>query len=116
MNCRTLKFTLILLIFLSIPRMVLALSHDGFLRLYHSHLDEYLEIQYEKGGRLIPEALDKINYLMRSRDNGEVKAIDPDLIRLMDHLQDHFKADTVEVICGYRRPEYNQKLKDTGHN
>lgn len=94
----------------------IAYKRDGFLRLYHSHLNDFLEIQYEKGGAVIPEAMAKINHLMRSRDSGEVREMDVNLIRLIDHLQDHFGADTVEVICGYRSAEYNEDLKNAGRN
>jgi hypothetical protein len=29
-------------------------------------------------------------------------------------IQDHFKADCIELISGYRSPEYNKKLKEEG--
>ncbi|MBX7148088.1 DUF882 domain-containing protein [bacterium] len=91
-------------------------KRDGFLRLYHSHLGDFLEIQYERDGRVLPGAMEKINQFMRTRDSGEVREMDINLIRLLDHLQDHFEADTVEVICGYRSETYNKNLKEAGRN
>ncbi|MBI4412274.1 MAG: YcbK family protein [Deltaproteobacteria bacterium] len=90
------------------------LKHDGFLRLYHSHSHEFLEVVYERNGVINEGALKRINHFMRSRDSGKETKMDPDLIRLIDHLQDHFGADTVEVICGFRSPEFNRALKMAG--
>jgi len=92
------------------------LSHDGFLRLYHSHLGDFLELTYEINGKIDPNAIKKFNYFMRSRDSGSEITMNGDMIYLLDHLQDHFGADTVEIISGYRSPDFNHHLKVTGHN
>lgn len=113
---KTIKLCLFLFLVFSFPVKAKDLPYDGFLRLYHSHTDEFLEVQYEKNGTVNQEAILKIKHLMRSRDSGKEIDIDLNLLRLLDHLQDHFGADTVEVICGYRSPEYNEHLKKTGHN
>jgi uncharacterized protein YcbK (DUF882 family) len=92
------------------------LKHDGFLRLFTSHLQEYLEVRYEDSdGNIIPEAMTKLESFLRSRGDDTTHPIDPELIRLVDHWQDHFKADAVEVISGYRSPAFNHDLKETGH-
>jgi len=90
------------------------LKRDGFLRLYHSHSDQFLEVQYEIDGVVQDEQLEKINEFMRSRDSGKKIPMNLGLIRMLDHIQDHFKADTVEVISGYRSPEFNRYLKESG--
>ena len=92
------------------------LGQDGFLSLYHSHSHEFLEAAYERNGVIDPTALRRINHFMRSRDSGKEIEIDLNLIRFIDHLQDHFGADTVEVICGYRTPDFNRLLKKEGKN
>lgn len=107
------------LFFVFLPSLALAsppLTHDGFLRLYHSHTNEVLETRYEINGTPQEESLQKINHFMRSRDSGLEKPIDLELIRLLDHLQDHFGADTIEVISGYRSPEFNRQLKSIGRS
>lgn len=89
---------------------------DGQLRLFSSHQEEYLEIRYvDVQGKIIPEAMTKLEKFLRSRGDNTSHAIDPKLIRLVDHLQDHFGADAVEVISGYRSPSFNHSLKQTGH-
>ncbi len=87
---------------------------DGTLRLYNYHLDESLEITFRKSGKIDPAALTKINQFLRSRDNESITPIDPKLLDLLDHLQDHFTIDTVEIISGYRNPDFNLKLLKEG--
>lgn len=105
----------ILLLF-SFSTEAFELPRDGALRLYHSHSDEFLAIQYEVNGQIKPDAITKINHFMRSREEGATIEVQVDLIRLLDHLQDHFDVDTVEVICGYRSEAFNKKLYTSGHN
>lgn len=92
------------------------LPHDGRLRLYHSHLDEFVEVVYERGDERLFEGLETIHHLMRSRDSGERLEISLELIHLLDHLQDHFEVDTVEIISGYRSSAFNAALKQAGRN
>lgn len=109
----------ILLLILNIPAVMAGnekLSHDGKLRFFHTHFRQFIEIEYEVNKKLKPEALEKLNYFFRSRDSGEVKKVSLDLIYLMDHLQDHFQADTIELISGYRSPTFNRHLKSIGRN
>jgi len=91
-----------------------SLKRDGFLRLYNSHLGDFLEVEYEINGTLQDEGLKKINRFMRSRDSGEEIEMNLELIRLIDHIQDHFRVDTVEIISGYRSPLFNRALKNQG--
>lgn len=96
------------------PPLPLSKKGDGHLVFYHYHHDELLEIHYRDAeNQYIPAALQKINYLMRSVD-GKIFPIDKNLIEIIDLIQDHFGADTVEIISGYRSPEYNKKLKLKG--
>ncbi len=88
---------------------------DGKLRIYNYHLDEFDEIEFRQGGKLNPEAMEKIRQIFRSRDNHAVIPIDIKLVDLLDHLQDYFEADTIEVISGYRRKEFNESLLKSGH-
>lgn len=108
-----------LFIFCFFPFLVSAhtveqLPHDGQLRLFHSHSGELLETRYQINGVLVPEEMKKISHFMRSRDSGEVIPISSDLIILLDHLQDQFEADTVEIICGYRTEKFNRDLQKSG--
>jgi uncharacterized protein YcbK (DUF882 family) len=91
------------------------LQGDGRLRLFNDHLQEWQEIVFKKEGTWLPEGLKKISRLLRSRESSEEIPIEPRLLDLVDYLQDHFGADTVEVISGYRTPSFNEELLKTGH-
>lgn len=89
---------------------------DGTIRFYNYHLNEFAEIEFRKEGKVIQTGIDQINHLLRSRDNEAIIPIDIHLLDLIDSLQDHFKADTIEIISGYRRKELNNELLKTGHS
>lgn len=86
---------------------------DGTIALYTYHEREFAEIVFRRDGKLDPAALKRIARAMRSRD-GKTHPIDIRLIDLIDHLQDHFEAETVEIISGYRSPKYNRALRMSG--
>ncbi|HCU23631.1 MAG TPA: hypothetical protein DF383_01340 [Deltaproteobacteria bacterium] len=103
---------------LSLPQAMAApFPHgDGTLRLFNYHLNEFAEVQFRKGENYDPKALERINTLLRSRDQGGQITIATPLLDLIDHLQDHFGADTVEIISGYRSKEFNAALLKEGHS
>lgn len=97
--------------------MPMNLKRDGTVRFYVYHTDEFAEIRYGDGnGQWRTDVAEKLKAIFRSRADGETFVLDKRLIELADHLQDHFGADTVEVISAYRSPEFNRHLKATGHN
>lgn len=118
MILRRLFFLLVSLFWglLSVQAEVPFLKRDGILRLYHSHYDDWTEVVYEREGVVQKEGIERINQFMRSRQSGKKTEMSLDLVRLLDHLQDHFGADTVEVICGYRSPDFNRFLKKEGRD
>lgn len=81
--------------------------------LLNLHTDERLEIEYSRDGAYVPEALSKIEVLLRDFRTGERHVIDP---RLMDYLVE--VAHTVgaepsfSVISGYRSPQTNAVLHE----
>ncbi len=89
------------------------LENDGRIAIYNFHADEFMEITYRIGGRYDENGLSLIKHVMRSREDDSTHPIDKGVIELMDHLQDHFGAETVEVISGYRSPAYNASLRNS---
>ncbi len=89
---------------------------DGKLCLYNYHEDRAIEVNYRKGKRYRQKGLDEIQYLFRSRSDKQEHPIDIELIELLDHLQDHFAVDCVELISGYRSPKLNKELKEKNVN
>lgn len=92
------------------------INGDGRLALFNYHEDEYLEETYRNEGKYIDDALRNICHIFRSPGDGRTHTIDVRLIELIDNIQDHFGAETVEIISGYRSPGYNRQLKLTGHD
>ncbi|MFH1830904.1 MAG: DUF882 domain-containing protein [Pseudomonadota bacterium] len=90
------------------------LLNDGRIAIFNYHEKDYLEITYREDNKYNQDALKKIDYIMRSRMDGKTYKIDVQLIELLDHLQDHFEAETVELISGYRSPGYNSTLIENG--
>lgn len=93
------------------------LPHDGVLRLYAYHLEEIGEFHYlDASGNWVDAEYQKICAILRSRGDDKILPVEKSLIVLADHLQDHFGADTVEIISGYRSSDFNKSLKDDGRN
>jgi uncharacterized protein YcbK (DUF882 family) len=88
---------------------------DGRIMLYSYHNDEVLEITFRSAAGYDQSALKKINRLMRCRGTQDIHPISPQLIDLLDNIQDHFNAETVEIISGYRSPFFNDYLIVNGH-
>lgn len=98
------------------PPTALSTRGDGHLVLYSYPHKEVLDLRFRRAdGTYDPAALTRITHLMRSPDGAEAP-IAPALIELLDMMQDHFGADTIEIISGYRSPAYNAALNTTGHH
>lgn len=80
--------------------------------LHHVHTNEDLTVTYKRNGRYDPEALKKINWLMRDWRRGEQIEMDTRLLDLVWEVQREVGAkQAVYVICGYRSPETNTMLR-----
>ena len=107
------------ILFLAAPPLFAQTPHprprgDGTITVSNYHEKEYREVVYREGGRLRPEGVKEIERLFRSRSDGMEHAIDLRLVELLDAIQDHFGAETIELISGYRSPAYNRSLKLEG--
>lgn len=82
------------------------------LSMYNTHTEEYLVVTHrDEQGRLILEAHEKINNFLRCHHTGEVHNIEPGLIDLLCQVDSlHGGGNLVQVISGYRSPEYNAIL------
>jgi uncharacterized protein YcbK (DUF882 family) len=87
---------------------------DGRLVLSDPQTGESISVVYRtRDGRYEDAALDAIDYTLRCHGKGEEFPISLKLVELVDFLQDHFGADRVSVVSGYRSPEYNEHLRHT---
>lgn len=88
---------------------------DGVLSLYTYHLGETAKVRYREGDRYLPESLNQIETIFRSRESGTAMSVDTALLELIDRIEDHFGVRQVEIISGYRSTAFNRELKATGH-
>jgi uncharacterized protein YcbK (DUF882 family) len=75
------------------------------------HTGEHLNAVYWSEGRYVPDAMRRINWLLRDYHTDEVRRIHPDLLDLLAKL--HAKLRTREpfqVVSGYRSPATNAML------
>ncbi len=82
------------------------------LSFFNTHTKEALRTSYRSHGKLIPNSLDRINYILRDHRTGEIRSID---VALLDLLHDIvWKIDPyapIHIISGYRSPRTNEALR-----
>jgi uncharacterized protein YcbK (DUF882 family) len=82
--------------------------------LYHIHTHESLTIVYKRNGHYIPEAMQKINWIMRDWRKNEVKEIAPETIDLAWEMHEELGSkEPINIICGYRSAGTNEMLRKT---
>ena len=75
---------------------------------------ERLTITYKKNGQYIPEALTKINWIMRDWRKNEVKVMDPHTIDIIWEMHEELGSkEPINIICGYRSAGTNEMLRKT---
>ena len=78
----------------------------------NAHTNESFSGVYRVGNRYLPEAFDRINYVLRDFRTNEVFPMDPRVIDLVKVVQDKSKPGrTLEVLSGYRSPKTNSMLR-----
>ena len=88
-------------------------SHDHLLLLYNTHTAERIDIVYRRGEAYIPEALAKLDFLLRDHRTGDVRHFDP---RMYDILSDLTASvgrpgGEIDIVCGYRTSSTNESLR-----
>jgi uncharacterized protein YcbK (DUF882 family) len=89
-------------------------SNDGKqLTLKSLHTPDTLTVTFRSGGAYVPEALEKIEAILRDYRTGERHPIDPPLL---DYLYDVARIAQVDpvfsIISGYRSPKTNAMLHE----
>lgn len=84
------------------------------LRIKAINTNESIESVYFKNGHYVAKELERLNHLFRDYRTGDVTTMDP---KLFDQLYAINKVHGLEhmlvLICGYRSPETNNKLRDS---
>lgn len=78
---------------------------------FNIHTNETINIAYWRHGQYQPDALHRIAIFMRDYRNGEVHAIDPHLLDLLQTLHTTLRtSEPFNLISGYRSPQTNARL------
>ncbi len=81
--------------------------------LYNIHTGETLDVVYCVEGKYIPEALHKINTILRDHRTGETKPIDSKLLDLLYTIcQEIQTSSPIHIISGYRSAATNAQLRN----
>jgi uncharacterized protein YcbK (DUF882 family) len=84
------------------------------LSFFNTHTRETLNVCYFNGDGYRPEALDKINFILRDFRADEILPIDPLLLDQLFALKTRIQPRTpFHVISGYRSPATNAMLRRT---
>lgn len=88
---------------------------DGHLVLYHAHFNSTLDTRYRHAdGSYDPAALAEIRHFFRSREDGREADISLRLIELLAFIQDRYHPRQMTLLSGFRSPEFNADLRNTG--
>ena len=89
-------------------------TRDRTISFYNIHSKETLTVQYMKGGKRIPEAMEKINWISRDWRLNEKTEMDPDLIDLVWEMHNELGSrEPIHIISGYRSRSSNELLRKT---
>jgi uncharacterized protein YcbK (DUF882 family) len=78
----------------------------------HTHTGEELTTTYWRAGQYEPNALLRVNRLLRDFRTDEIHPIDPTLLDVLFDLQSRAGSDVpFQVISGYRSPKTNEMLR-----
>jgi uncharacterized protein YcbK (DUF882 family) len=79
------------------------------------HTDEAVDVAYRVDGRLDPDALREIDWVLRDFRTGDARPIDRRLLDLLWRLRSVLDTtEPYEVISGYRSPATNAMLRRAG--
>ncbi len=79
------------------------------------HTEETVDVTYWADGRLVPDALRQVDWVLRDFRTGEARPIDPRLLDLLWNLRTALDTtEPYEVISGYRSPATNTMLRRAG--
>jgi uncharacterized protein YcbK (DUF882 family) len=82
------------------------------LAFYNTHTDEHLQTTYWANGQYQPDALEKINFILRDHRYGQIKPIHPQLLDVLHHVRNKISSKKpIHIISGYRSPETNALLR-----
>lgn len=101
----------------SIVKPALALSGTGtYSASFHNeHTGETFSGVYRVGNKYLPEAFERINYVLRDYRENKIFPIDPRVVDIVSVVHKTTgQTGSYSVLSGYRTPKTNAMLNETG--
>lgn len=87
---------------------------DRTISFYNIHTKETLTVLYKRGSTYVPEAMKKINWILRDWRREEATEMDPKTIDIIWEMHRELGSQKpVHIISGYRSPATNNMLRKT---
>lgn len=102
------------LAFAALGAGALAASDERTISFYHIHTKETLTVTYKRDGKFIPDAMKKIDWLMRDWRKDAAIEMDPNTIDIIwEMYRELGSKEPIHVICGHRSRGTNEMLRKT---
>lgn len=89
-------------------------ADDRTISFFHIHTKETLTVLYKKDGRFLPDAMKKINWILRDWRKDQATEMDPNTIDIIWEMHRELgSAQPVHIISGYRSRDTNEMLRKT---
>lgn len=100
--------------FISAKSVLAANNYDTWkISFRHSHTGESFSGVYRVGDKYLPEAFERLSYVLRDFRTNEVFPMDPGIIDILSIIQRKTAStDPMETLSGYRSPKTNAMLRD----
>lgn len=92
-------------------------TRERVLRLYNIHTGERIHSCYWMAGNYIQEEINRIHHFLRCHYTNIVKPISIEVIDLLSQVTRPFMhGREINIISGYRSPQYNDYLRSLGRH
>lgn len=95
-------------------QLTAAFSDTRTIAFTNIHTKETISVLYKRNGSYIPEAMDKIDWVMRDWRRNEKTKMDPHTIDILWEMHTELGSkEPISIICGYRSRATNEMLRKT---
>lgn len=92
-----------------------AANHGSWrVTLQHAHTGDSFSGVYRVGDKYLPDAFERLNYVLRDHRTGQAFPMDPRVIDIVSAVQAKTgRAGPIRILSGYRSPKTNANLRRT---
>ncbi len=95
-------------------QLTAAFSDTRTIAFTNIHTKETISVLYKRSGAYVPEAMDKIDWIMRDWRRNEKTKMDPHTIDILWEMHTELGSkEPINIICGYRSRATNEMLRKT---